>query len=333
MLIVIGIIILLVGLKFYFGSELSPAASAPGQSYPTLQQLDACAASMTVGMYCALVDGRVDRRERRSLQHWKQLFVEQAPTELRSRLASALELRMACSENGVTDSNLYAACHALCTLPAEFRLKVMTMAFEVVAADEAVLHSEVQSLRLVARQMLISDAKFKELEQKYLQHLRSSEPETQTTPLGNAQERLFGINPAWPQELKLAQLTNEFAKLNSRMQSMRDEDQRTRYREMLKDIAQYRDELITGRKPAPPVTQTSAPSHNPQVPPPVASKEELLLGIDPSLGVAEKLARLDAEESRWRGRLANQLLPAAKAKCEEALQAIARLRDAYRNQA
>jgi hypothetical protein len=102
--------------------------------------------------------------------------------------------------------------------------------------------------------------------------------------------------------------------------------------EMLKDIAQYRDELITGRKPTPPVTQSSAPSHSPQVPPPIASKEEVLLGIDPALAVAEKLARLDALESRWRGRLANQLLPAAKAKCEEALQAIARLRDAYRNQ-
>jgi hypothetical protein len=113
---------------------------------------------------------------------------------------------------------------------------------------------------------------------------------------------------------------------------MRDEDQRTRCRQMLKDIAEYRDELITGRKPTPPVTQSSAASNSPQGPPPIASKEEVLLGIDPALAAAEKLAFLDTEESRWRGRLANQLLPTAKVKCEEALQAIARLRDAYRNQ-
>jgi len=333
MLIVIGIIILLVGLKFYFGSETSRAVSAPEHTRPTLQQLDAYAASMTVGMYCALADGSIDRREHRTLQRWKKTFVEQAPTELRSRLESALELRLICSENGVTDSNLYAACHALCTLPADFRLQVMTMAFEVVAADEAIRPSEVKGLRKVARQMLIADAKFKELEQQYLQHLRSTEPETPSKPpVSNAQERLFGINPVWSQEQKLAQLTNEFAKFNSRMQSMRDEDQRARCREMLKDIAQYRDELITGRKPTPPVTQSSAPSHSPQVPPPIASKEEVLLGIDPTLAVAEKLARIDSLESLWRGRLANQLLPAAKVKCEEALQAIARLRDAYRNQ-
>jgi uncharacterized tellurite resistance protein B-like protein len=283
-------------------------------------------------MYCALTDGSIDRQERQALQRWKRKIADMAPGALRSRLDSALELRIVCAENGVTDANLFAACHQLCTLPAAFRLQVMTMAFEVVAADGSVRSSEVLGLKKVARQLLVADADFRELERRHLAALRSSEPASSEPPLGTPEERLFGIHPAWSQEQKLDQLTKEFAKTNSRMQSMRDEAQRARCRERLKAIAEYRDELLNGRKPAStPPTLPSTPKA--AEPPPIASKEELLLGIDPTLSIPDRLARLDEEEARWRGRLVNQLSPAAKEKCLQALQAVAQLRDAYRNQA
>lgn len=338
MLIIVGIVLLFVGLKYFFGADTDAADAQAQQSDPTLARLDAFAASMTVGMYCALTDGSIDRRERQAMQRWKQKITVMAPSELRSRLESALELRIVCAENGVTDANLFAACHQLCTLPAAYRLQVMTMAFEVVAADGTVRPSEVLGLKKVARQLLIADSDFRALEQRHLAALSAIEQETPEPPLGTPQERLFGIHPDWPQEHKLEHLSKEFAKVNSRMQSMRDEEQRARYRERLKAIAEYREELLTGRKPpsAPPTpdpSQAAAAAPTATEPTPIASQEELLLGIDPSLGIPARLARLDQEEARWRGRLGIQLSPAAKAKCLEALEAVARLRDAYRAQA
>jgi hypothetical protein len=56
------------------------------------------------------------------------------------------------------------------------------------------------------------------------------------------------------------------------------------------------------------------------------------VGVDPGLSPRQKLSVLDAEEARWKGRMVNQLPPAALAKCQEALQAIRRLRNVYESQ-
>jgi hypothetical protein len=64
----------------------------------------------------------------------------------------------------------------------------------------------------------------------------------------------------------------------------------------------------------------------------VASKDEKLVGINPVLSPREKLSKLDEEQNRWETRMKNNLTPTALAKCEEALQAIRRLRNLYTTQ-
>jgi hypothetical protein len=123
------------------------------------------------------------------------------------------------------------------------------------------------------------------------------------------------------------------------MQTAKDDTQRAQCRRMLEIIADLREELITGRKPnripapQPKPTAHSTPrptqSTSRPIPPPIGSKDEILVGIDLTQPPRQRLNFLDAEEARWKGRMANQLPPAALAKCETALQAIRRLRNVY----
>jgi hypothetical protein len=116
---------------------------------------------------------------------------------------------------------------------------------------------------------------------------------------------------------------------------------------MLEIIADLREELLTGRKPnrtPPPQPKPTANNHaqslrhlrprapRQTIPAPVGSKDEILIGVDLNLPPRQKLAFIDGEEARWKGRMANQLPPAALAKCETALQAIRRLRNVYQAQ-
>jgi hypothetical protein len=130
------------------------------------------------------------------------------------------------------------------------------------------------------------------------------------------------------------------------MQTARDDTMRAQCRKMLEIIADMREELITGRKPnrnpppqpkptannVPRPTPPSTPRPAPTIPAPVGSKDEILIGVDLNLPPRQKLAFLDGEEARWKGRKVNQLPPAALAKCETALQAIRRLRNVYQAQ-
>jgi len=124
------------------------------------------------------------------------------------------------------------------------------------------------------------------------------------------------------------------------MQSAKDEPQRAQCRRMLELIAAFREEIITGRKPAPPPNRDTPPplprsasgAPRPVIPPPIGSKDETLIGVDLTLSPRQKLSFLADEEARWQGRMSNQLPPAALAKCQAALQAIRRLRNVYQAQ-
>ena len=349
--IVIGLIVLGIGLKFFFGSDNQTSSSGGSTGSPNrpsssseTEMLAALASSMTVGIYCALGDGNLDNREMATLRRWKDEFVKKTPPEISSKIAAAMEAEIQRSLKGVSEDYLHRSCLSQRHLPDEFKTMTMGLAFEIVAADRKVEPSEMACLQKVARLLAVSDETFKRLEEK---HLKPIQLEAATSGPANASEneRLLGIDPSWPKERKLAQLTSEFAKYNARMQAVTDETRRAQCRRMLEIIADLREELITGRKPnrnpmTPPTPTAqntprpapSTPRPTATIPPPIGSKDEILIGIDLNLPPRQRLTFLDAEEARWKGRMANQLPPAALAKCETAIQAIRRLRNVYQAQ-
>jgi uncharacterized tellurite resistance protein B-like protein len=349
---IIGAIVLFWGLKFFFGQQQQSGTSAgnPSQPGPTRpnkaeEMLEAVASTMTVGVYCALGDGNLDNRETATLRRWKDEFLKKVPSEAATLIGKAMEAEMQRSLRGVSEDRLHQACLKQKSLPEDLRAMTMGLAFEIVAADKKVESSELACLQKVARLLAIPEETFKRLEDKYLKPIQVAAATSGQTS-ANEQERILGIDSSWTKERKLAQLTSEFAKYNARMQTARDDTMRAQCRKMLEIIADMREELITGRKPnrnpppqpkptannVPRPTTPSTPRPAPTIPAPVGSKDEILIGVDLNLPPRQKLAFLDGEEARWKGRKVNHLPPAALAKCETALQAIRRLRNVYQAQ-
>ena len=349
---IIGAAVLIWGLWQFFSQHDRPANSAghtPQPAPPRPNQaeamLEAVAASMTVGVYCALGDGNLDNRETATLRRWKDEFLKKVPDGAATIIGRAMEAEIQRSLRGVSEDRLHQACLKQQSLPEELRTMTMSLAFEIVAADKKVESSELACLKKVARLLTISEEIFKRLEDKYLKPIQVAAATSGQTS-ANQQEAILGIDPTWAKERKLAQLSSEFAKYNARMQTARDDVQRAQFRKMLEIIADLREELLTGRKPnrtpppqpkptatnTPRPTGAPTPRPNQTIPAPVGSKDEILIGVDLNLPPRQKLAFLDGEEARWKGRMANQLPPAALAKCETALQAIRRLRNVYQAQ-
>ena len=348
---IIGAIVLFACLKIFAefqgnsASSGDPSAGSGSSRQGEMQEmLDTLSASMTVGAYCALGDGNLDNRELATLRRWKAEFMKKVPSEISAHVDSAMEAEINRSIRGVSEDRLHQACQNQRSLPVELRCMTMGLAFEIVAADKRVESAELACLQKVARMLSIPDDTFKQLEDK---HLKPIQLAAATSGAANAseQERLLGIDPAWPKERKLAKLTSEFAKYNARMQTARDDTQRAQCRRMLEIIADLREELITGRKPnrtpapTPKPTAASTPRSTPNtprpassIPAPVGSKDEILIGVDLTQPPRQRLTFLEAEEARWKGRMTNHLPPAALAKCETALQAIRRLRNVYQAQ-
>jgi uncharacterized tellurite resistance protein B-like protein len=336
MLIFLGIIAVIVALSLLNSGNSTSGAPSSSSSSSDQEAVAAIAGSMAVGLYCAHSDGNVDNREIATLRRWKSEFLAKADDAYRSRLDSAMESEINRSLSGVSESRLHEACLAQRALPDLFKGLTMGLCFEVVAADRKVEPAEMAGLQKIARLLAISDTTFRALEEK---HLRPIQIAAATSGTANASEheKLLGIDPNWTKDQKLAQLTKEFAKYNARMQAVQDPAQRAQCRRMLELIAEFREELLTGRKPTPatpppPPRPTGSSQPRPTIPPPVGSKDEILVGVDPSLSPRQKLAVLDAEEARWKGRQSLQLPAATIAKCEVALQAIRRLRNVYQSQ-
>ena len=332
MWVVVGIIVLFFALSGIFGDKrpaAAPGRPAPQEGGTEEEFLASVVACMPIAIHCALIDGNLDNRELATLRKWKGDFIGKINAEVRPRFDEAMEAEIQSSLSGVSEERLHQACQAHRTLPPLFTAMTMGLCFEIVSADLRIEATELACLRKIARLLDISDETFARLEEK---HLKPVQLATATGATGDAgdQERLLGIDPSWTKDLKLAQLTKEFAKYNARMQAVTEEGQRAQCRRMLEIIANLREELLTGRKPTPPPPPTPrAPTPRPA---PVGSRDELLVGVDPGLSPRQKLSVLDAEEARWKGRMVNQLPPAALAKCQEALQAIRRLRNVYESQ-
>ena len=170
---VIGAIILFWGLKFFFGQQDqstdsvgNPSRPAPSRSDKAEEMLEAVAASMTVGVYCALGDGNLDNRETATLRRWKDEFLKKVGDEAAPMIGKAMEAEIQRSLRGVSEERLHQACLKQKSLPVELRSMTMGLAFEVVAADKKVEGSEIASLQKVARLLAIPEETYKRLEDR-----------------------------------------------------------------------------------------------------------------------------------------------------------------------
>ncbi|NBV49493.1 MAG: hypothetical protein EBR95_10760 [Verrucomicrobia bacterium] len=137
---IIGLVVLFLGLKFFFESQ-GPSAPSGGSSggnsssrHGNMQEmLDTFAASMTIGAYCALGDGNLDNRELATLRRWKAEFMKKVPAEISAAIDSAMEAELNRSIRGVSEDRLHQACQNQRSLPVELRCMTMGLAFEIVA--------------------------------------------------------------------------------------------------------------------------------------------------------------------------------------------------------
>lgn len=295
---------------------------------------EAVSSGLTVGVYCAMGDGHMDSRELRLIKELQEDLLKAAPDEIRGQLRALMDQELEMSLRGVSEERLHRACQLHSHLPEQFKGMTMQLAFKVVAADGRVDDREMACLRRVAGLLAISDETFRRLESQHLEPIRIRDL-TSDSADGDKRWQALGIDPSWPKDRKLAKLNDEFQKYNARMSNLSDPTKRMECKRMLEIIAELREELQTGRKPPPrpePRPRAGAPTPEPRPKGPVASRDELLVGVDPALSPSEKLKVLDKEEARWKARQGLQIAPAAKAKCEAALLAISRLRNLYRTQ-
>ena len=291
-------------------------------------------AGLTVGVYCAQGDGHVDSRELKLIHELRDGLLGAAAVEARGMLGTLMEKELQISLRGVSEERLHHACRLHSNLPEHFKGMTMQLAFKVVAADGRVDDREMECLRRVSALLGISDETFKKLESQHLEPIRIKDLANDQTS-GDGRWKAFGIDPSWPKDRKLTVLNQEFQKYNARMSNISDQARRMECKRMLEIIAELREELTTGRKPPPKTATTPPPLPKPSTPRPrgpTPTRDEELIGIDPSLSPREKLSSLEREEARWKARLGLQITPAAKAKCESALQTIRRLRNVYQAQ-
>jgi uncharacterized tellurite resistance protein B-like protein len=305
-----------------------PRSSASRDEFREIAR--AVSSGLTVGVYCALGDGHLDSRELKLIQELKDNLIDAAPADSRARLRPLMDQELEISIRGVSEDRLHQACQLHSHLPDHFKGMTMQLAFKVVTADGRVDDREMACLRKVADLLSISDETFRRLESQHLEPIRIKEL-TSSDNGGDNRWKALDIDPSWPKERKLAKLNDEFQKYNARMSNVSDQQKRMECKRMLEIIAELRDELQHGPKPKPvpkPAPSTTEPK--PKGPP--ASRDEVLVGIDPCLSPSEKLKLLDKEDARWKARQELQIAPAAKAKCDAALTAIGRLRNLYRTQ-
>lgn len=292
----------------------------------------AVSSGLTVGVFCALGDGHMDSRELKLIQELKESLLEAAPADARARLRPLMDQELETSLRGVSEDRLHQACRSHSHLPEHFKGMTMQLAFKVVAADGRVDDREMACLRKVAGLLAISDETFRRLESQHLEPIRIKDL-TNDNADGDKRWKALGIVPTWPKDRKLAKLNDEFQKYNARMSNLSDQSKRMECKRMLEIIAELRDELQNGPKPKPAPRPAPAPRNSDPTPKgPPASRDEVLVGIDPSLSPSAKLKLLEKEEARWKARQELQIAPAAKAKCDAALIAIGRLRNLYRTQ-
>ena len=185
--------------------------------------------------------------------------------------------------------------------------EAIQLAFKVVASDGVLSPGEYQTLQGIQKALGISDSRFRDLYDLHLSQLRRP---TSGGGQGPQVDEL-GVDPSWTKERKRSHLVSEFGKYNARMQSVRDDAQRAHCKRMIDLISRELAKLDGNAQPR------------------KANPDEVLLGIDSDLGIGDKKSALEREETRWIARKRVTQTTSGLQKCQEALEAIARLRSLY----
>lgn len=282
------------------------AKEQQGASHATICEVLGGAVGRTViiGMYAARVSGNTGEAEKSTVMSWLAERIDELKDEYQPGVRREADKVINAVGNQINEQVMSAAARAIPSEVGRLRQDAMQLAFKVVAADGTLTPAEYNALQSIQRALEITESRFRDLYDIHLANLRREGTSSTTATVDE-----LGMNPAWSKDQKLAHLTKEFAKYSNRMQSARDQVQRDYCKRMLDLITRAREQLMGTARPV--------------------NQDEVLLGIESSLGIEDKRALLDKEEERWLARQRITQKPAALQTCRDALAAISRLRLLY----
>lgn len=264
-----------------------------------------------IGVHAASADGTISPTERSMATKWLHDRIDDIKEQYQAPLRRYANTVYTPNCGKLSERELREYAAAIPEDAGNLRQEAIQLAFKVVASDGVLSPGEYQTLQGIQKALGITESRFRDLYDLHISQLRRPGAAGGQGP----QVDELGVDPKWPKERKRAHLIAEFGKQNARMQSVREEAQRAHCKRMIELISRELSKLDGNAQPK------------------KANPDEVLLGIDSDLGISDKKAALEREESRWIARKRVTQTPSGLQKCEEALEAAARLRSLYRQAA
>ena len=204
-----------------------------GYEEEKIHRREALLLAIHLAMAVSSADGYFDEEEGEVVQAWIRRHVESAPPSEREGLkkdmnASVQKAYQDGMETGIQTDQAMARLNEISDKAAKF--EVLELCFEVMSANDKISPDEMNLIRAYADLLNIPKEEFERLKDFHTLNVTLAEN------LENDDERLIGIDPAWPKQEKLVYLRKEFKKWNSRMATLADPEQRK--------VAQHRIDMI-----------------------------------------------------------------------------------------
>lgn len=197
-------------------------------------------ARLAVGM--AMVDGELHKAEGDLIRAWaKKRIASIRDQERAEKVKTGVNeaMREAFAQSAMSQSQLsYLALELRKTKNKSIAYEAAELCFDILSADGKAQGKELDMINFIAAQLEIHPDEFSRIRDKRLLQIDSTDSEA--TPDA---EQLLGIDPAWSREQKLEHLRKEFAKWNSRLNTVSEGPERASTQRMLDLIAELRGKL------------------------------------------------------------------------------------------
>jgi uncharacterized tellurite resistance protein B-like protein len=197
-------------------------------------------ARLAVGM--AMGDGELHKAEGDLIRAWaKKRIASIRDKERAEKVKTDVNeaMREAFAQSVMTQSQLsHLALELRKTKNKSIAYEAAELCFDILSADGKAQSKELEMINFIAAQLEIDPDEFSRIRDKRLLQIDSTNSEA--TPDA---EQLLGIDPAWSREQKLAHLRKEFAKWNSRLNTVSEGPERASTQRMLDLIADLRGKL------------------------------------------------------------------------------------------
>jgi len=204
-----------------------------GYEEQKIHRREALLLAIHLAMAVSSADGCFDDAEGEVVQAWIERHIESTPPSKREGLkkdmnASVQKAYQEGIETGIQTDQTIARLNEIGDKATKF--EALELCFEVMSANDKISPDEMNLIRVYAELLNIPKEEFERLKDFHTLNVTLAEN------LENDDERLIGIDPAWPKEEKLIYLRKEFKKWNSRMATFTDPEQRK--------VAQHRLDMI-----------------------------------------------------------------------------------------